>query len=180
MNRKTEKALVSLSNSAIYLFLLSICIIVIFAFITVDQNYSVSSKKIEGFCGTSSIDSDLPDRTVTYTDLSENGDSITFNPTHGRNLFKVRCASCHKINDVILIAPGLGSIFDRIPKVPKNWIYLYLTDSELLRKSGDEYSIKIYKEYKEYGVEFSHKTLRQSKQDLDDLIGYIYLSKGMY
>ena len=65
----------------------------------------------------------------------------------GEKLFKINCASCHKVTDQKLVGPGLKGVADRVPKPAEEWLIKWIKNSQALVKSGDAYAVKIFTEY---------------------------------
>jgi mono/diheme cytochrome c family protein len=47
--------------------------------------------------------------------------------TSGKNIFEVKCASCHKLSDERLVGPGLASVTER--RTPE-WIMNFITNTD--------------------------------------------------
>lgn len=58
----------------------------------------------------------------------------------GAKLFKSNCASCHKINDV-LVGPALRGISERAPS--QDWIIKWVQNPQQLIDAGDEYALQV-------------------------------------
>lgn len=65
----------------------------------------------------------------------------------GEKLFKINCASCHKVTDQKLVGPGLKGLADRVPKPAEEWLIKWIKNSQALVKAGDAYAVKIFEEY---------------------------------
>jgi cytochrome c2 len=61
----------------------------------------------------------------------------------GEKLFKINCASCHKVTDQKLVGPGLKGVADRVPKPAEEWLIKWIKNSQALVKAGDAYAVKI-------------------------------------
>ena len=62
----------------------------------------------------------------------------------GKDLFKSKCAACHKTSNKRSIGPGLANIHE---KYSKEWFKKFVNSSQALIKSGDADAIKIFEEY---------------------------------
>jgi mono/diheme cytochrome c family protein len=65
----------------------------------------------------------------------------------GEKLFKINCASCHKVTDQKLVGPGLKGVAARVPQPAEEWLIKWIKNSQALVKSGDAYANKIFNEY---------------------------------
>jgi mono/diheme cytochrome c family protein len=63
----------------------------------------------------------------------------------GRLLFKQNCAMCHAMGGIIE-GPGLRDITSRVPQPYAKWLPSYIKNNVAVRKSGDIYAIKLYKD----------------------------------
>ncbi len=83
----------------------------------------------------------------------------------GEALFKNNCQVCHKVHEQI-IGPALADVHNRRPI---EWIKSFITNSQKVIESGDEYAVKIYNEF--------NKTLMTpfdfSDEELNSIIEYI-------
>ncbi|MGA0247568.1 MAG: c-type cytochrome [Schleiferiaceae bacterium] len=61
----------------------------------------------------------------------------------GKKLFKVNCASCHKL-DKKLVGPALGGVTERRSE---EWLLAWIRNNAELRASGDADAIAIFEEY---------------------------------
>jgi len=61
----------------------------------------------------------------------------------GENLFKQNCKACHNV-DSRLVGPALKNVYDR-RDLP--WIYSFVKNSQKVINSGDDYAVKLFKEY---------------------------------
>jgi len=180
MTSRKEKALINLTNSAVNLLLLTIgfCVLLIVFLTALEPKLNEPENVL--ICGTGLLEGEEKGNNSILTKFSLNDEKIEFSPKEGNKFYKVNCASCHKMNESRTIGPGMKGLFDRIPAKPKNWIFLFLTDSDALKKSGDIYALTLGKEYKKYGIEYSHLFQDNSKDGLNDDIGYIYSSGRNY
>jgi len=62
----------------------------------------------------------------------------------GENLFKTKCAACHKTSSKKLIGPGLANVHD---KRSKEWFKSFVVSSQSFINSGDTEAIKIFEEF---------------------------------
>lgn len=65
----------------------------------------------------------------------------------GEKLFKINCASCHKVTDQKLVGPGLKGVAGRVPQPAEAWLIKWIKNSQAVVKSGDAYANKIFTEY---------------------------------
>lgn len=61
----------------------------------------------------------------------------------GKKIFNANCASCHKLEGV-LIGPALGDVVDRRTN---EWLKLWIKDNAALRASGDADAVAIFNEF---------------------------------
>jgi mono/diheme cytochrome c family protein len=64
----------------------------------------------------------------------------------GEKLFKINCASCHKVTDQKLVGPGLKGVAARVPQPAEAWLIKWIKNSSALVKSGDAYAVKVFNE----------------------------------
>ena len=84
----------------------------------------------------------------------------------GEGLYKVNCASCHKIHEK-LVGPALAGVQD---KYEREWLYTWIRNSQAMIKSGDERAVAIYNEYNQ-SVMTAFPTLQPA--DIDNILAYI-------
>ena len=65
----------------------------------------------------------------------------------GEKLFKINCASCHKVTDQKLVGPGLKGVAARVPQPSEPWLIKWIKNSQAVIKGGDAYANKIFTEY---------------------------------
>ncbi len=83
----------------------------------------------------------------------------------GKKLFKSLCASCHKL-DKVLVGPALAKIED---KHDNAWLKSWIRNNAELRASGDKDAIAIYNEYKQSNMTaFPQLT----DKNIDDILYY--------
>lgn len=87
----------------------------------------------------------------------------------GEKLFKQNCAVCHSLDNSKLTGPGMGGVFERVPK--GDWLTKYIINNEKLLKSGDPYANKIYKENGKVAMTVFEGQL--SEKDVQAIIDYI-------
>jgi len=61
----------------------------------------------------------------------------------GKTLFEETCKVCHTINEK-LIGPALRDVHKRRDET---WIKAFITNSQMVINSGDDYAVKLYEEY---------------------------------
>jgi len=115
----------------------------------------------EGWCGV--VDKNPTDikRNLNLTDPDK---LMAFEK--GEHLFKGNCASCHKMNRK-LIGPQLTGITN---KYEKEWLYLWIRNSQELIKSGDDRANAVYNQYNQ-SVMTAFPTF--SNEDIDHILTYI-------
>jgi len=62
---------------------------------------------------------------------------------NGEALFQANCSSCHKVKERV-VGPALQGIENRRSE---EWILKWVKNSQAVVKSGDEYAVKLFKEY---------------------------------
>lgn len=110
---------------------------------------------------------------VSSTDLSLNAsivdkqyktDEMTIQ--RGTVLFNLHCASCHDFFQN-LIGPNLtGITYD----VEKEWLSEFIINSPNMIERGDERSVKLFEQYKQYMPVFT----MLDEGDMEDLLGFIH------
>ena len=83
----------------------------------------------------------------------------------GEALYKANCTSCHAIKEKV-IGPALMGISKRRPE---DWIIKWVKNSSSVIKSGDEYGIKLFKEYN--GVAMTSFNLKDD--EIKAILSYI-------
>ena len=63
----------------------------------------------------------------------------------GEKLFKINCASCHKVTDQKLVGPGLKGVAARVPQPAEEWLIKWIKNSQAVVKSGVSNANKIFK-----------------------------------
>lgn len=77
--------------------------------------------------------------TTTSADSGLNEELVSI----GETLFKNNCLVCHDVH-AQKVGPALADIHNRRPV---DWIKAFITNSQKVIQSGDEYAVKIYEEY---------------------------------
>jgi cytochrome c551/c552 len=62
----------------------------------------------------------------------------------GQGIFQKHCAVCHSIGDEKILGPGLKGVTERLEQ---DWLISFIKNSTKVIKSGDEYAVKLYKDY---------------------------------
>jgi hypothetical protein len=155
--------------------LLTIVIIGLLAFVLYDKYKTPANDDAKAFCGTVDSTRILMDNKNNYR-YAANFIDAEFNPEEGRKLFTEKCAMCHSLQrDLKIIGPTLFNLFDYIPSKPKNWIFLYLKNTDALIKSGDKYAKEVRTKYAI--VNWNHTDSLLTDQSLKDLVGFIGMNK---
>ena len=84
----------------------------------------------------------------------------------GLKLYRSNCSSCHDIIDR-LTGPPLKGARERVPE--GDWIYSWVKNSSKVIQSGDQYAVKIYKEYNETKMQ-AFPAL--SNEEIDAILDY--------
>ena len=85
---------------------------------------------------------------------------------HGTELFNLHCASCHDFFHN-MIGPNLAGITS---KVDKSWLIKFIANSPAMIEAGDERSVTLFEEYKQYMPAFP----MLSDDDIEDILGFIH------
>lgn len=48
----------------------------------------------------------------------------------GEKLFKINCASCHKVTDQKLVGPGLKGVAARVPQPAEQWLIKWIKNCQ--------------------------------------------------
>lgn len=64
---------------------------------------------------------------------------------NGEALFKANCTQCHSAGDNKVIGPGLKGVHER---KEMEWLIKWTKNSQAVIKSGDEYAVKLFNDYK--------------------------------
>ena len=83
----------------------------------------------------------------------------------GAGLFKGNCTVCHTINERV-IGPALRNVHQRRDVA---WIKAFITNSQKVIQSGDEYAVALYNEYNQTQM----TAFEFSEEELDAIIAYI-------
>jgi len=83
----------------------------------------------------------------------------------GETLFKNNCQVCHEIHEV-KVGPALANVTDRRPV---EWIKSFITNSQKVIQSGDEYAVNLYNEYNQTLM----TSFDFSDEELNSVIEYI-------
>ena len=84
---------------------------------------------------------------ITAIFLFSAGNMFSQDVAAGEKLFKINCASCHKVTDQKLVGPGLKGVAARVPQPAEEWLIKWIKNSQTLVKAGDAYANKIFTEY---------------------------------
>jgi len=96
----------------------------------------------------------------------DNEISNTQSYEQGEKLYKANCAACHSINTT-MVGPKLGCIGK---KYSKEWLYLWIRDSQKLIESGDADAVAVFEKFNKI-QEPAFPSL--SDKDIDNLIYYL-------
>jgi mono/diheme cytochrome c family protein len=83
----------------------------------------------------------------------------------GNTLFVQNCAQCHALNDVV-VGPALGGITKRRPLA---WIIPWVKNSSKMVANGDEYGVKIFKQYQQQQM----PSFQLSAEEIESIVAYI-------
>ncbi len=83
----------------------------------------------------------------------------------GQTLFKNNCQVCHEIHEV-KVGPALANVYERRPI---EWIKSFITNSQKVIQSGDEYAVNLYNEYNQTLM----TSFDFSDEELNSVIEYI-------
>lgn len=72
--------------------------------------------------------------------------SFNVNAETGEKIFKGNCGACHRVNDQVMIGPGLKGISE---KRSQEWLFSWIRNSANLIASGDSTALAVFKEFKE-------------------------------
>ncbi|MDO1447980.1 cytochrome c [Rhodocytophaga aerolata] len=61
-----------------------------------------------------------------------------------KQLYNTNCAVCHKLNNEVLIGPGLAGINQ---KHPQEWLVKWIKNSQKVIESGDKYAVELFNKY---------------------------------
>lgn len=84
----------------------------------------------------------------------------------GMELFNLHCASCHDFYQN-LIGPNLTGITSDVDKI---WLTEFIANSPEMIERGDERSVKLFEQYKQYMPVFT----MLSDDDMEDVLGFIH------
>ena len=62
----------------------------------------------------------------------------------GKRLYSTNCAVCHKLNNEVLIGPGLAGINQRHKE---EWLVSWIKNSQKVIESGDKYAVELFNKY---------------------------------
>ena len=79
-------------------------------------------------------------------------------------VFNDNCASCHFLQDKMLVGPSLYAVLDRVPS--DEWFDGYVSNEDRLIALRDPYTLKLNAGY---SLNYSHNFPYLSKADLDEL-----------
>ncbi|RYY28684.1 MAG: cytochrome c [Chitinophagaceae bacterium] len=85
---------------------------------------------------------------------------------NGKEIFTVRCASCHNVNKKA-VGPALAGIEDRRSA---DWIVQFVQSSQSMVKAGDAAAVALFKEFNNMPMP-DHKDL--SAEDIASVVAYI-------
>ncbi|HHZ65291.1 MAG TPA: cytochrome c [Flavobacteriales bacterium] len=68
-------------------------------------------------------------------------ESLDSSQEKGSHIFKENCATCHTMTDGKLVASGLEGVVNRVPS--NKWLVDFITNSDSVYKSGDEYALQL-------------------------------------
>jgi mono/diheme cytochrome c family protein len=62
----------------------------------------------------------------------------------GKRLYSTNCAVCHKLNNEVLIGPGLAGINQ---KHSQDWLVSWIKNSQKVIESGDKYGVELFNKF---------------------------------
>ena len=71
---------------------------------------------------------------MAFASIWEGGDA-----EKGAGLFNANCAACHRIDNEVLAAPGLGGMKERWAKVPEERLILWIQNPQAAHATGESY-----------------------------------------
>jgi mono/diheme cytochrome c family protein len=99
----------------------------------------------------SSTDNTATNNTATETATENNaaGNATTASASSadletGKRLYSTNCAVCHKLNNEVLIGPGLAGINQRHKE---EWLVSWIKNSQKVIESGDKYAVELFNKY---------------------------------
>jgi mono/diheme cytochrome c family protein len=84
----------------------------------------------------------------------------------GKNIFQTYCSPCHGVHKEI-IGPMLASV---TKKLPEEWLFAFIRNSQQVIASGDEYANFLFKQYNQAVMPAFRKL---SGKDISDILFYI-------
>ncbi len=87
-----------------------------------------------------SLNAQGQDTTAQSTPILPTDETIV---SSGKQLFENNCTVCHQVHTK-LVGPALANVYERRPV---EWIKSFISNSQKVIKSGDEYAANLYKEY---------------------------------
>ncbi|TAF67721.1 MAG: cytochrome C [Cytophagales bacterium] len=75
----------------------------------------------------------------------------------GKQLYELKCSSCHALSDEVVVGPGLKGILERRTEA---WLIPWIRNSQKVIASGDAYAVALYEKY--------NKAQMSSFEDLKD------------
>ena len=85
---------------------------------------------------------------------------------HGKELFQANCSACHNFRQSA-IGPNLAGV---TTEVEADWLYRFIHNAPEMIDAGDERSVRLYEEYKQYMPTFA----MLDSSDITAIIGYLH------
>lgn len=151
-----HKIIGKLSIWIINLIVIILALVFVIVYLLVrDSNPEEKKEEAIAFCGTE----DPMDKAYTNLEIAD-------------NLFKAKCAACHRVDDNTT-GPKLAGVFDRIPD--HNWFNLFIQQEDSLIKSKDKYLL----EKKKYApeIDFRHAFKELNATELKRLRLFILINE---
>ncbi len=112
----------------------TLLLMILFAFIVIKEPHEMTSKEAEN------------SETTQLIDLKEKRDPKL---AKGKLLFKNNCAACHNKNlKDDLTGPALGNVSERWEAYPKEDLYNWIRNSQLMIEEGHPKAKALYEKYK--------------------------------
>ncbi|MEM7367011.1 MAG: c-type cytochrome [Bacteroidota bacterium] len=87
----------------------------------------------------------------------------------GEKLFKLNCATCHYVNDV-LIGPALAKVNEKYAG-DEEWLYKWIKNAPGMIVAGDEKAVALYEQYKANGMMNPMPFLEDAQ--IADILAYV-------
>lgn len=98
---------------------------------TTSENTATENTADQTATGNSTANANTP--TASAADLEK-----------AKQLYNTNCAVCHKLNNEVLIGPGLAGINQ---KHPQEYLIKWIKNSQKVIESGDKYAVELFNKY---------------------------------